>query len=252
MTKLVIITGSSGGIGKELVNCYLESDFHVIGLDCISSDFRDLKNFQEVNCDLLKFVKDEIYRERLSKKIKELIPKNILEFNIINNAAVQITGDFLKLNSDHWDNTFTVNVFAPFFIVREFHEELIKNSGHVVNISSIHSKLTKKGFSCYAASKAALESITRSLAIELSPSGVSINSISPAAISTEMLLKGFSSNPNGINNLKDFHPSRVIGDPKELSEFIKSITRHKGSFLTGENFSITGGIQGVLHDPDSS
>ena len=250
MTKLAIISGSSGGIGKELVNCYIESDFQVIGLDCISSDLEELKNFHEVNCDLFKFVKDEVYRERLSKEIKKLIPKGITEFIIINNAAVQIIEDFLKLNSLDWDNTFTINTFAPLFMVRQFHDELVKHSGHVINISSIHSKLTKKGFSCYASSKAALESITRSLAIELSPSGVSINSISPAAISTEMLKESFSSHPEKIRELKSYHPSKNIGDPKELAAFVKIITDYKGKFLTGSSFSVAGGIEGVLHDPD--
>tara|TARA_X000000368_G_C23008678_1_gene702487 strand:- start:657 stop:1412 length:756 start_codon:yes stop_codon:yes gene_type:complete len=250
MTKLVIITGSSGGIGKELVNCYLESDFYVIGLDLISSDLGDRKNFHELNCNLLKFVKEQDYRERLSKEIKGLMPKNISEFNIINNAAVQIISDFFKLSSLDWDNTFTINAFAPFFMVKEFQDELIQCSGHVINISSIHSKLTKKGFSCYAASKAALESLTRSLAIELSPNGVSINSVSPAAISTEMLRKSFASNPEKFSDLKSYHPSKDIGDPKELAAFVKMITDHKGKFLTGSRFSIAGGIEGALHDPD--
>ena len=249
MTKLAIISGSSGGIGKELVNCYIESDFQVIGLDCISSDLEELKNFHEVNCDLFKFVKDEVYRERLSKEIKKLIPKRITEFIIINNAAVQIIEDFLKLNSLDWDNTFTINTFAPLFMVRQFHDELVKHSGHVINISSIHSKLTKSNFTCYASSKAALDSLTRSLALELSPLGVSVNSVAPGAIETEMLSSGFKSKKQ-LDELKEFHPANTIGNPEHLADFIKQITDQKGGFLTGSVLDFNGGIGIKLSDPN--
>lgn len=250
MNKLVIISGSSGGIGKALVEAYHDDNFVVIGLDCKKFHKNDFKNFHEINCDLVKFSKNEIYRSEISAKIKQFIPKNLKDFCIVNNAAQQIIKEFKNINNNDWDNSFSVNTIAPFFLIQEHLDELIDCSGNVVNISSIHSKLTKKGFACYAASKAALESLTRSLAIDLSPLGISVNSVSPAAISTDMLSDSFSSNQEKFKELKNYHPSKDIGNPRELAVLIKTITDYKGKFLTGARVSVTGGIEGVLHDPD--
>ena len=81
-----------------------------------------------------------------------------------------------------------VNLVAPFFLTQGLIDILIASNGHVINMSSIHAKLTKTNFTCYATSKAALEALTRSLALELSAKGVSVNAIAPAAIATQMLL----------------------------------------------------------------
>ncbi len=250
MNKLVIISGSSGGFGKALVEVYHNDNFIVIGLDCKKFHKHNLKNFHEINCDLIKFSKNKTYRSKISSKIKQFIPKNLNDFNIINNAAEQIIKEFKQINSDDWDNSFSINTIAPFFLIQEHIDELINCSGNIVNISSIHSKLTKKGFACYAASKAALESLTRSLAIDLSPLGISVNSVAPAAIYTDMLRDSFSSSPKKFKELKSYHPSKDIGNPRELAAFVKIITDYKGKFLTGSRFSVAGGIEGVLHDPD--
>ncbi len=250
MNKLVIISGSSGGFGKALVDIYHNDNFIVVGLDCKKSHKNDLNNFHEITCDLVKFSKNEAYRHKISRKIEKFIPKNLNDFNIINNAAEQIIKEFKEINSDDWDNSFSVNTIAPFFLIHEHLDKLINCSGNVVNISSIHSKLTKKGFVCYAASKAALESLTRSLAIDLSPLGISVNSVAPAAINTDMLRDSFSSNPEKLRELKSYHPSKDIGNPEELAALVKVITDYKGKFLTGSRFSVAGGIEGVLHDPD--
>ena len=123
-------------------------------------------------------------------------------------------------------------------------------NGCVINISSIHARLTKSDFSCYAASKAALESLTRSLAIELSGRGVSVNAISPAAISTEMLKEGFAKTPHKLEELESFHPSGSIGTPEQLATFVKSISEQRGGFLTGSVLEFNGAIGGKLHDPN--
>ena len=139
---------------------------------------------------------------------------------------------------------------APFFLVQGLLEELKSSHGHVINVSSIHAKLTKPRFTCYAASKAALEALTRSLAIELSPLGISVNAIAPAAISTEMLKAGFNHAPEKLSELERCHPSKNIGTPEDIAAFIHMSTNHSGKFLTGSVIDYNGGIAGVLHDPE--
>ncbi|MDA9000666.1 SDR family oxidoreductase [Gammaproteobacteria bacterium] len=250
MSKIAVITGSSGGIGSALVQLYLQDNYVVIGLDLCSSVNTDLDNFIELNLNLREFAKKESYREKILNQIKNLLPEKFEKFVLINNAAEQIIKNVADINGHDWDNSLAVNTVAPFFLTQGLLEILIASRGHVINMSSIHSKLTKAKFSCYAASKSALESITRSLAIELSQKGVSVNAIAPAAISTEMLKHGFANEPHKLTELESYHPSGTIGSPEQLASFVKSVTDQKGGFLTGSVLEFNGGIGGVLYDPN--
>ena len=249
MSKFAVITGSSGGIGSALVQLYLQDDYVVVGLDRCSSENSEFKNFTELNPDLREFAKNDKYRQKILNQIKSLLPAKFEKFVLINNAAEQILKTVDNVNWQDWESSLAVNTVAPFFLTQGLLEILISTGGHVINISSIHSKLTKANFSCYAASKSALESVTRSLALELSPKGVSVNAIAPAAISTEMLKDGFANAPHKLKELESYHPSGIIGSPEQLASFTKSITDQKGGFLTGSVLDFSGGIAGVLHDP---
>ena len=182
---------------------------------------------------LLEFAQDEAYRDLVIRKIRNYIPENAEEFVVINNAAEQILNPVEKISWDDWVRSIGVNSIAPFFLVQGLIEDLTIGCGSIVNITSIHAKLTKPNFTCYAASKAALEAITRSLAIELSPLGISINSVAPAAIETEMLLAGFKDTPEKLEQLKEYHPAKMLGTSDNLASFVKSITDQRAGFLTG-------------------
>ena len=247
--KVVIITGTSGGIGGALVKTYSQDEYLVIGLDKKSSNKNHGDNYVEINTDLFTFSRDHGYREHIIKKVKEFLPENIEKFVIINNAAEQILKPVLEISSEDWEKSLAVNTIAPFFLAQSFTRYLALSEGHIINVTSIHSKLTKCQFVCYAASKAALESITRSLAIELSPNKISVNAVAPAAIATGMLKEGFSGRPEKLRELENYHPSKSIGTPIQVSRFIKSITDQEGGFLTGSVLDYNGGIGGRLHDP---
>jgi len=249
MSKFAVVTGSSGGIGSAIVDAFLSDKYHVVGIDSRCSR-RNSALYVEIKADLYEFAKNENYREKILNQIKNILPEKLEDFVLINNAAVQILNPVSESHWKHWDNTLNVNTVAPFFLAQGFISQLIEVQGHIVNISSIHSKLTKPNFSCYAASKAALDSLTRSLALELSPKGISVNAVSPAAIDTMMLQDGFRKAPDKLKELERYHPSGSIGTPKQLAALVKSITEQKGAFLTGSIIEFTGGISGQLSDPD--
>ena len=249
MRKFALVTGSSGNIGRAIVDTFLDDNCYVLGIDKKPSKRFD-KNYNEIEVDLINFGQEENYRKKILTQIKKHQPKKVDNFYLINNAAVQILGEIENLSFNDWNDSLIVNSMAPFFLVQGLVEQLKMSKGTVVNISSIHSKLTKPNFSCYAASKSALESLTRSLAIELSSYGISVNAVSPAAIETEMLLKGFEKNPDKYERLKDHHPTKTIGSSHELAKFIKLICDNQSNFLTGAVLEFNGGIGGVLSDPD--
>lgn len=248
--KYVIISGASGHIGKELSKIYIRNGYNVIGLDKVDTTY-DSKKFTFQKIDLATFCYDQAYREAKIKEIKKDIFNNkIEELIIINNAAVQILSEFNEITYQDWHKTLNVNLVAPSLIVQEFFHELKKSNSHVINISSIHAKLTKKFFTCYAASKSALESLTRSMSIELAPYKINVNCIAPAAIETEMLIDGFKDNKDKLEILKKYHPTNSIGQPSDLALFIKNITDNKSDFFTGAIIEFDGGISSKLHDPE--
>lgn len=250
MSKIALITGTSGDIGIELALTYLQHNYIVIGLDKNAPPISLTYNFTHIDCNLKYFSMDKSYRQQIKSIIDDLIPENTKELILINNAAIQIIKNISDISWSDWEDSMSINVAAPFFLSQYLKDKLIKANGHILSISSIHSRLTKKYFSCYAASKSALESLTRSLALELSDKGVSVNAIAPAAIETKMLIEGFNKEPHKIEDLKKYHPAQIIGSPKELAIFVKSITDQKGGFLTGSILEFHGGIAAKLSDPN--
>lgn len=249
VSKVAVITGSSGGIGRALVRTYLDDGYLVIGIDRTPCEYPARESYVEIDVSLLQFTKDIPYRDNVLSKIKGYLPNNPKKFVVINNAAEQVLKSVSELEWEDWDNSLGVNTVAPFFLVQGLLQELKSSRGHVINISSIHAKLTKPRFTCYAASKAALEALTRSLAIELSPLGISVNAVAPAAVATEMLVAGFKDKSKAFKELEECHPSRTIGLPEDVAKLIKAITDHNGNFLTGSVLDFNGGISERLHDP---
>ena len=129
-----------------------------------------------------------------------------------------------------------------------FLEELSDNHGSVLNISSIHASQTKKGFTVYATSKAALSALTKLLAIELG-SRVRVNAIEPGAISTKMLEAGFLLEPEKRIALDNLQPMGRIGEPSEVAKLASFLTSDSARFINGSAIAIDGGIRNQLHDP---
>lgn len=241
----MLITGASGAIGRALVSAFSAANYQVVGLDIIAT--RDQADSMCVRADLNRVVADLAYREQVVQHIRTLVGPDGINA-LINNAAVQRLGDFASLDDAAWSDTLNVNVLAPAVLIREFIDDLYKNSGAVVNISSIHATLTKPNFTAYATSKAALNGLTRALAVECG-GRFRINSVNPAAIDTPMLRAGFVDNPDGLRALTGHHPVGRIGTPNEVAALCVFLCSQQAAFINGAVWGIDGGIAGRLCDP---
>ncbi len=242
--KRVFITGCNGGIGADLCLLFKKKGWFVIGTDLQQTNLTEVDHYEQINLI-------EINNEESIIKLNEL--KNNLLKNglncLINNAATQTLDSFVNLEQQDFINSMTVNFIAPVALVKFFIDKLMITKGQIINISSIHTKLTKKNFSAYAASKSAMDSLTRSLAIEFG-SNLKVNGIRPAAIYTDMLLSGFNNNEEKIDELAKYHPAKTIGKSKTVAEIAYVLTKSDDLFLNGSIVDIDGGISYVLHDPD--
>jgi len=241
--NFILVTGVNGGIGHAIYSTLTQSGYQVIGCD-ISSNTRNMKYFIQWDLSALS---DESNFKKFSKLLSTIIKEHTL-VALINNAAVQILGGINTLTIADFNKTLAVNIVAPLALTKICYPYLKNSRGSVINIGSIHSKLTKPEFIAYATSKAALEGLTKSLAVDCGDK-IRVNAILPAAIETPMLKSGFGNAPDKLNALKSFHPSKSIGNPTEIAKIIDFLISDTGLFVNGATWNIDGGISHRLYDP---
>lgn len=244
--RQVLITGATGAIGTALCRAFKEDGFTVIGIDKSRPDAACSDRF--LNVDLNALVDDTQYRQQALGDICEAISDMRLDA-LVNNAAVQVVASVDKLTVEDWRESMNVNLLAPFLLIQRLLPYLKAANGVIVNVGSIHSKLTKSRFACYATTKAALSGLTRSLAVELGGS-IRINEITPAATETPMLLSGLGGRKELLDALGAAHPLGRIASPDEIARVAVFLVSEQASFITGATIPIDGGIGARLHDPE--
>tara|TARA_R110001583_G_scaffold151248_2_gene303188 strand:- start:10322 stop:11059 length:738 start_codon:yes stop_codon:yes gene_type:complete len=244
MNKAVIITGSNGGIGAALKAKFSEEGYSVIGVGK-SADTQNCDEYIQV--DFAELAESESAQNMFAKKLLGFLANYSLK-GLINNSAVQILASMGDLSVKDFQTTLNVNLVVPFILSKICLESLTVGKGSILNIGSIHAKLTKKQFVAYATSKGALEAMTRAMAVDVG-SVVRVNLISPAAIETEMLLAGFEGSKEKYKVLGDHHPAGRIGSVEEVATLCFRLVSDDYSFLNGSVIEIGGGIHGRLHDP---
>ncbi len=245
--KIVLITGCNGGIGLAMCSEFAKAGYIVVGTDRHAAN--KAGGEQYISCDLSKLTTEEATQQQFRDSVSDVMDKNSAPLHaIINNAALQITAPLAKLSAADFIISQQVNVAAPFVLAKLFEQPLRQARGAIVNIGSIHAKLTKPDFCAYATSKAALSGLTRALALEFADE-VTVNTISPAATKTEMLLDGFKGQMEKYQQLAAYHPVKRIAEPEEIARLALFLCSEHSRFITGAELPIDGGIGGVLHDP---
>lgn len=244
MADTVIVTGAAGGIGSSVVRNLRDSKYRVIEID-VADAHEPGKDFLKID---LSSLNSSARVSELSQQLAETINTDRL-VGLVNNAALQIVRPFNELTVEHVIDSLQVNCVAPFALAKASLCHLQTSHGTIVNIGSIHAKLTKSGFAAYSTSKSALAGLTRAMAVELGRD-IKVCAIMPAAIATPMLTAGFADNPQGLNELNSFHPAGIVGHVDEVGELVNLLIGESLPFCNGAVWNLDGGISGVLHDPE--
>ena len=206
----VLVTGAAGDIGRALCAGFSKAGYFVIATDfeqrsgeCTGDVF--------VGADLAELARDETYREKFAAEVNAALSGRSLK-GLVNNAAVQKLAHLDEMASADFRQALDVNVTAPMLLVQLFAGRLEEARGSVVNVGSIHARLTKPAFVAYATSKAALAGLTRALAVDLG-GRVRVNAIQPAAVETAMLLEGFRGKRDIYPALEASHPVNRLAPP---------------------------------------
>ena len=237
--KTVIVTGGSQGIGRCLVENFAKDGYNVV-LNYNKSE----KQAQELKETLAKQGYNiEIFKADISKKneVKALINFSLNKFKnidvLINNAGISQTKLFTDTTEEEWDNIINVNLKSAFYTIQEVLPNMInRKEGLIINISSVWGIV---GASCevaYSVSKAGLDGLTKSLAKELGPSNIRVNSIAPGIIDTKM-------NDNLDEKTKkeiiEEIPLNRIGRPIDIYKCAKWLVEDE--YTTGQIISPNGG-----------
>jgi len=196
-SKIALVTGASRGIGKSIKEV-LSKD----GIEIISPNRNEL--------DLSS-----------SESIDKFLSQTSADIDIIiNNAGILKVGEHNEFSSDDFHEILQVNVVAPFKIISGFVEKMkIHSFGRIVNISSVWGQKSKKGRMLYSSSKAALDALTRSLAIEFASYNILINSVAPGYIETDMLKQ--CNTEEELSIIRDTIPMKRFGEKIEIARFVR-------------------------------
>ena len=236
--KKALITGASGGIGKELARVLVEYDAEV----CISGrNVEELNELKEslgdkchiVPCDLSN--KNEI-SELVSKSEEVLGQIDIL----VNNAGITKDNIFLRMSDQEWEDVLNINLNSTFNILKLITKGMVKRKyGRIINISSVVGATGGAGQVNYAASKAGLIGLTKSLSQELATRNITVNCIAPGFIETPMTEK---LDDNRKDRIISSIPANRIGTPKDLSSAVIFLASQESSYITGQTIHINGGL----------
>jgi glucose 1-dehydrogenase len=183
--------------------------------------------------------KTEDTRSVVTKAIEQLGKLDIL----VNNAGLERRADFWDVTEQDFDLVINVNLKGVFFTTQQFvrHLKEAGRGGKIINISSVHEELPFPHFASYCASKGGLKMLTRNLAIELAPFGITINNIAPGAIETP-INKALLNDPKKLNELLDNIPLRRLGKPEDVAGLAAFLASKDADYVTGTTFFVDGGL----------
>ncbi|MEM5558206.1 SDR family oxidoreductase [Aliarcobacter cryaerophilus] len=224
MSKIVVITGTSKGIGKSLAIYYLSKNCIVIGCSRTKSviDDRNYRHFELDVCDE-KAVVDMI------RSIKKKFGKIDI---LLNNAGIASMNHSITTSFQSVKNIFATNFFGTFLFTREVSKVMMKQKiGRVVNYTTVAKPLRLEGEAIYAASKAAIENFTQTIAKEVASYGITVNAIGPTPIQTD-LIKAVPKNK--IDELISKQAIKRFGTFEDIINAIEFFCDEKSSFITGQ------------------
>jgi glucose 1-dehydrogenase len=162
---------------------------------------------------------------------------------LVNNAGIEKNADFWDVSEADYDAVMNVNLKGTFFATQAFAKHLIatRQPGKVINISSVHEELPFPHFAAYCASKGGLKMLTRNLAVELAPYGITINNVAPGAIETPINTK-LLNDPQKLNALLNNIPLNRLGQPGDVAEVTAFLAAPESSYITGTTLFVDGGL----------
>ena len=235
--KKILITGATGGIGNELVKKFISLGGNVLATGTKSEKLDAIKK-QYQNIKVKKFdISDH-------SRIEEFIENVSLDLGgldiLINNAGTNVDNLSIRMKDEEWKKVIDINLTSTFLLAKHSIRKMLKNKfGRVVNITSVVGHTGNLGQANYAASKAGIIGMSKSLAIEYAKKNITVNCVSPGFIISDMTM-------NIAEKVKLYLTSRIpmgkLGTGDDVSNCVAFLSSDQASYVTGETIHVNGGM----------
>ena len=239
--KIALVTGASRGIGQSISMILAQNGAHVV---CVSRNVNDVQsvadkithqkfNASAVSCD----ISDS---NNVTELVKDIIEKHGRIDILINNAGITRDNLLMRMSEDDWNEVINVNLKAAFTAIKAASRSMIKQrSGRIINISSVVGLIGNAGQVNYAASKAGLIGMTKSVAREFASRGITANCIAPGYVETEMSNKLTDKVKSSLN---EQIPLGRIGNVEDIAYAVAFLASDEASYITGQTLAVDGGM----------
>lgn len=231
--KVIVLTGASGALGTQIAK-YLENQGHFLVLQYNKHSIINANpNVLTVTCDLTN-----------PEDLKSLVDQTIKRFGridvLINNAGISNSNVSWKTTTKEWNQTIAINLNAPFFLSQAVIPSMRANTfGRIINITSVVAQTGFIGTSAYAASKAGLIGLTKTLSKELAKFQISVNAIALGYFNAGMI----DDVPEEVQiELLKQVPMNKLGNPQTLAKTIDFLISDEAGFVTGQTINLNGGL----------
>ena len=239
--KVALVTGASRGIGRAIADALAGAGFAVIGTATSSAGAEQItarfveRNF--VGQGMVLNVNDVASISFLLKEVEENFGAPTV---LVNNAGITKDNILLRMKEDEWSDVVNTNLNAVFRLSKACVRAMTKAKwGRIVNISSVVGSMGNSGQSNYSATKAGVEGFSRALAKELGSRNITVNTVAPGFIDTDMTKNlPVSSKDAMLNQI----PLARLGEPSEIADVVSFLVSDSAGYITGETIHVNGGM----------
>lgn len=246
MNRVVVITGATGGIGKEVAYIFAKNGYQVV-LGYRSENKKNIveeikKNCEEYSGKIAYCIRADV---SIADECKDLVEETIKLLGridvLVNNAGQMQYGLLHRTRDDVYESLVRTNQNSVFYMMKYAIKEMIKQkSGSIVNVSSMAGISGSTGLSVYAATKAAIIALTKSVALENAERGIRINAVAPGMVQTPMS-ETFSDEQ--VANMSRQIPMKRFATAQEVAKAIYWLAGEDASYVTGEVLELSGGLK---------
>lgn len=238
--RIALVTGATGGLGTAMCKQLFTDNYKVV------ANYRNPEKAEKWSATMKKegydiemFLGDVCDFDSIEKMVADIKEKVGTIDILVNNAGITRDTAFHKMSKDQWDAVISTNLTSIFNCSRNVITDMRnQNYGRVINISSVNGQRGQFGQANYSAAKAGIHGFTKTLAMEVAKKGITVNTISPGYIGTDMVM---AVREDVRQKIIDQIPVGRLGGTVEVAHLVSFLASEKSSFITGANYAINGG-----------
>ncbi|MFN3735136.1 acetoacetyl-CoA reductase [Comamonas testosteroni] len=239
--KVAYVTGGMGGIGTAICQRLHKDGFKVIAGCGPSRDYRKWLDEQaQLGFTFYASVGNVGDWESTVEAFNRTKAEHGSIDVLVNNAGITRDRMFVKMTPDDWKSVIETNLNSMFNVTKQVVADMVeKGWGRIINISSVNGAKGQAGQTNYSAAKAGMHGFTMALAQEMAAKGVTVNTVSPGYIGTDMVK---AIRPDVLEKIVAGVPVKRLGEPSEIASIISWLASEEGSYSTGADFAVNGGL----------